>query len=210
MGSGTTVGEAHKLGFTALGRDINPVAAEAVRVALGALDPSQLEETFAEISRTAGARLRRLYHTKDSRGHLAQILYYFWVMQAICPACNDPVDLFPSWVRARNAYPQRKPDVQVLCPSCGSFFKGLYTDTETSCPSCELRFDQTKGTVRGANAICSACEHTFSVRDAVAGQGGGRPQFRLYGKLLLTKGLGNYTNLLKIKGLFLLVSSVRG
>src|SRR5438067_8236223 len=25
MGSGTTVGEAHQLGFTALGRDINPV-----------------------------------------------------------------------------------------------------------------------------------------------------------------------------------------
>jgi len=31
MGSGTTVGEAHKLGFTALGRDINPVAVESVR-----------------------------------------------------------------------------------------------------------------------------------------------------------------------------------
>src|SRR2546426_7673708 len=33
MGSGTTLGEAHKLGFAALGRDINPVAAQAVRVA---------------------------------------------------------------------------------------------------------------------------------------------------------------------------------
>src|ERR1044071_9772906 len=35
MGSGTTIGEAHKLGFSALGRDINPVAVNAVRVALG-------------------------------------------------------------------------------------------------------------------------------------------------------------------------------
>ena len=35
MGSGTTIGEAHKLGFTALGRDINPVAVEAVTTALG-------------------------------------------------------------------------------------------------------------------------------------------------------------------------------
>ena len=39
MGSGTTIGEAHKLGCTALGRDINPVAAEAVRVVMGAMDP---------------------------------------------------------------------------------------------------------------------------------------------------------------------------
>src|SRR6266568_1252057 len=38
MGSGTTVGEAHKLGLTALGRDINPVAVEAVRVALGPME----------------------------------------------------------------------------------------------------------------------------------------------------------------------------
>ncbi len=30
MGSGTTVGEAHKLGFTAIGRDINPVAVRSV------------------------------------------------------------------------------------------------------------------------------------------------------------------------------------
>ena len=42
MGSGTTVGEAHKIGCTALGRDINPVACESVRVALGPLDRDRL------------------------------------------------------------------------------------------------------------------------------------------------------------------------
>ena len=36
MGSGTTVGEAHKLGITALGRDINPVAVGSSRVDLQA------------------------------------------------------------------------------------------------------------------------------------------------------------------------------
>lgn len=189
LGSGTTIGEAHKLGFTALGRDINPVAVEAVRVALGNLLGSQLEETFAELSRTVGARIRRLYHTKDSRGQLAQVLYYFWVMQALCPGCGESVDLFSSWVRARNAYPRRKPEVQVLCPSCGELFEGLYTDTETTCPGCELRFDPTEGTVRGAKATCRSCEHAFSVRAAVTREGG-CPEFRLYGKLVLTKNGG--------------------
>jgi putative DNA methylase len=89
-------------------------------------------------------------------------------------------------VRARNAYPHRKPEVQVLCPSCGAFFQGLYTDGETTCPACESRFDQSKGTVRGATAVCQGCEHTFSVRDAVF-EGGTCAQFRLYGKLVLTK-----------------------
>ena len=46
MGSGTTIGEAHKLGLTAIGRDINPVAVEAVRTALGPMDKDSLKRTF--------------------------------------------------------------------------------------------------------------------------------------------------------------------
>jgi putative DNA methylase len=42
MGSGTTVGEAHKLGCTVVGRDINPVAWRAVRTALQPLDKQRL------------------------------------------------------------------------------------------------------------------------------------------------------------------------
>ena len=186
MGSGTTLGEAHKLGLAALGRDINPVAVEAVRIALGDLQVAPLEETFAYLSRTVGARIRRLYQTECSQGLPAQVLYYFWVMQAPCPACHEAVDLFPSWVRARNAYPRRKPEVKVLCPSCDAWFEGLYTDTETTCPACNLHFDPTKGTVRGAKATCRACEHTFAVREVVA-ESGTCPSFRLYGKLILTK-----------------------
>ena len=49
MGSGTTIGEAHKLGFTAIGRDINPVAVESVRTALGTMDQSQLESSLRGI-----------------------------------------------------------------------------------------------------------------------------------------------------------------
>ena len=187
MGSGTTLGEAHKLGFAALGRDINPVAVEAVRVALGSLQAAPLEETFTDLSKTVGARIRLLYRTECSQGLLAQVLYYFWVMQAPCPACHEAVDLFSSWVRARNAYPRRKPEVKVLCPSCDAWFKGLYAATEATCPACNLHFNPTKGTVRGANATCRTCEHTFSMREAVA-EMGACPSFRLYGKLILTKG----------------------
>lgn len=185
MGSGTTVGEAHKLGFTALGRDINPVAVDAVRVAFGDLDAAQLETTFAELSRTVGARISQLYQTVDSRGEEARTLYYFWVMQARCTSCDEMVDLFSTWVRARNAYVRRKPRVQVLCPSCGGFFVGMYNDKETTCTACGYHFDQTRGTTRRATATCRACEHSFPVK-AAASQGGACPRFRLYGKLVLT------------------------
>ena len=154
MGSGTTLGEAHKLGLIALGRDINPVAAEAVRVALGCLHATELEDTFAALSQSIGKRIRELYRTEDSHGCPAEVLYYFWVMQAPCPTCRESVDLFSSWIRSRNAYPRRKPAVQVLCPSCDGWFEGRYTNKQTTCPHCDLRFDQTKGPVRGAKATC--------------------------------------------------------
>src|SRR5439155_6304300 len=79
MGSGTTVGEAHKLGFAALGRDINPVAVEAVRVALGPLDRDALLQALAQLSSGVGERIRALYRTADNEGHVCDTLYFFWV-----------------------------------------------------------------------------------------------------------------------------------
>ncbi len=186
MGSGTTLGEAHKLGLAALGRDINPVAVEAVRVALGSLQSDVLEETFRALSRDVGARILRLYETRDLCGRPATVLYFFWVMQAACPVCRNSVDLFSSWMRARNAYPKRKPAVQVLCPRCDSWFTGLYTDKEATCPSCALRFDPREGIARGSKASRRSCGESFAVRPASL-RGGKPPRYRLYGKLVLTK-----------------------
>jgi putative DNA methylase len=84
MGSGTTIGEAHKLGLTAIGRDINPVAVEAVRTALGPMDKDSLKRAFRALSQGVGERIRDLYRSKDSKGLPCDVLYSFWVMQAPC------------------------------------------------------------------------------------------------------------------------------
>src|SRR5207237_608529 len=136
MGSGTTIGEAHKLGFTALGVDINPVAVSAARVSLGPMDRPTIENAFEKLSGEVGERIRSLYHSKDAHGRACDVLYYFWVMQVPCRVCRRSVDLFSSWVVARNAYPDRKPEVQILCPSCGDIFPGLNGQKMASCRSC--------------------------------------------------------------------------
>src|SRR5207249_2972258 len=73
MGSGTTIGEAHKLGCAALGRDINPVACEAVRIALGRLDRDALIGAFETLSSKVGERIRDLYRTTDAGGQVADV-----------------------------------------------------------------------------------------------------------------------------------------
>lgn len=185
MGSGTTIGEAHKLGFTALGRDINPVAVTAVNTALGPLHRKEILAAFQELSEGIGQGIRALYNSTDSKGRRCEVLYYFWVMQTPCPDCGQIVDLFPSYIVARNAYPHRKPEVQVVCPSCGDIFAGLHDDDVSTCSLCERMFNPQIGPAHGAKASCPYCENTFGILDAVA-RLARRPDFRLYGKLVLT------------------------
>lgn len=185
MGSGTTVGEAHKLGCTALGRDINPVACESVRVAFGPLDRGQLQSAFSRLSGTVGQRLRDLYRARDENGQTCDVLYYFWVKYVRCPRCTTDVDLFPTRIVARNAYPNRKPQVQVYCPRCGDIFSALNSEKLVDCRSCGLTFDPHTGPASGAKATCTACSRSFSIAQAVQASGH-PPVHRLYGKLLLT------------------------
>jgi putative DNA methylase len=185
MGSGTTVGEAHKLGCVALGRDINPVACESVRVALGPVDRSKLLAAYSDIGNAIGTRLRELYTSEDQTGQVCDVLYFFWVKQVPCLHCAATVDLFSSRVIARNAYPERKPEVQVYCPGCGDIFAAMNGDEHTQCRACGLTFNPHLGVTNRASAVCQACGRSFSVAKAVQSVGQ-PPAHRLYAKLLLS------------------------
>ncbi len=185
MGSGTTIGEAHKLGFTALGRDINPVACESVRVALGPLDRGALLQAFAQLSSAVGEKIRELYRTSDDEGHICDGLYYFWVKTLPCPACSQQVDLFSSYIFARNAYPDRMPVVRVCCPGCGAIFSSDVKDAHVDCSYCHLAFNPQQGPVTGALASCQYCHHVFAIAKTAKALGR-PPEHRLFAKLVLT------------------------
>jgi putative DNA methylase len=185
MGSGTTIGEVHKLGGAAFGRDINPVACESVRIALGPLDRFKLKNAFSSLSATVEKKIRKLYRVKDEKGNTCDVLYFFWVKYIPCPKCSTDVDLFSTRIIARNAYPDRKPEIRICCPHCGDIFTGLNNDKYTICPSCGLKFDPNSGTANGTRATCAACNHTFSIAGTIR-ISGKPPAHRLYAKLILT------------------------
>ncbi len=186
MGSGTTIGEAHKLGYAAIGRDINPVACEGVRVALGPLDRRKIEDAFNQLSVSVGERIKKLYISEDRSGNHCEVLYFFWVKVVSCPDCKADNDLFSDRIIAQNAYPDRKPEIQVCCPKCGGIFSSINGAENIECPSCFFQFNPCRGNVNKGSIICSECSHEFKIIDAVKA-GKKPPRHRLYGKLILSK-----------------------
>ena len=184
MGSGTTVGEAHKLGCTAIGRDINPVACRSVRAALGPVDRKGIAECFDRLSRTVAPKLQRLYRSKDSRGNPCDVLYYFWVKVLPCPKCRADVDLFPRYVFTRHADRTRDVPVYIVCPGCGDVFPIGQKDASAKCDKCGLTFNPHEGPARHTTAVCCACKHEFPLA-ATARAAGCPPAHRMYAKLVL-------------------------
>ena len=186
MGSGTTVGEAHKLGCTVIGRDINPVAYRSVQVALSPLVRERLMRLFSELESQVGDKLRRLYRGVDGDGEACDVLYYFWVKTVACPECESGVDLRSSYVFAKHAYVKKHPRVQVVCPGCDGILVAQYTDELVECPSCRLRFDPHDGPARRSKARCGECDAEFPIAKTVRASGQ-PPEHRLYAKLVLRK-----------------------
>ena len=187
MGSGTTVGEALKLGAHAIGRDINPVAHFLVRNALAVHDREAIVATFGEIERDVAHQIRPFYQCRLPDGRKADVLYFFWVKTVPCPSCSRRVDLFSSCIFARHAYPQRSPEAQSLCPACGAINAVPFDSRSVSCAACSESFDPQSGPARGQTATCPECQHAFPIAKTVR-SGGVPPQHRVYAKLVLLPG----------------------
>ena len=185
MGSGTTIGEALKLGSRAVGRDINPVSYFQVQTALTLRDSDELQRTFREIEQSVAAAISAYYTSFLPDGSKCQVLYYFWVMQAPCPVCCYKVDLFSDYVFARHAYARRNPNVQVLCPKCGAISQEGNGLRWIECAKCSHSFDAKAGPVKGKSATCPNCQSEFTVSRAIR-QTGSPPSYRMYAKLVLT------------------------
>ena len=186
MGSGTTIGEALKLGCRAIGRDINPVAHFAVRNALARHSREEVIREFKAIEDDVAEQIQHFYQAKLPDGGTARTLYYFWVKVVDCPNCSSPVDLFGSHLFARHAYAKRNPVAHAVCPSCGAIEKTRYDATAVDCESCSHSFNPKQGPANGTRATCGSCAHVFPIAKAVR-HAGCPPRHRLYAKLVLTE-----------------------
>ena len=183
MGSGTTVGEAQKLGCTVIGRDINPVAYRAASLVLGPVNRRKVEEQFSALNSGVGAELRELYRSQDSNNQACDILYFFWVKVVPCPECGERVDLFSNYVFATHAYKRQHPTARITCPDCHAVIVARFDTVDVKC-GCGTRFNPQDGPAKRTTAVCRRCRHEFPIA-RTARRTGEPPKHRLYAKLVL-------------------------
>ena len=184
MGSGTTVGEAHKLGCRVMGRDINPVSYFMVKTALSTHDIAEVHQTFKAIERDVSHRIKAYYKAWTEHHGLVDVLYYFWVKWVPCPCCGTQVDLFNNRIFAQHARPSKYPEAKSLCPLCEAINSILVYQTEVQCDQCGTSYNPQKGAAGRTNAICPECQCTFPIIEAVRALDH-PPHHRMYAKVVL-------------------------
>lgn len=183
MGSGTTLGEAVKLGAKAVGSDINPVSTFLVRQAFAPASESQLRAVFDTLEKNVAHEIRRYYKTRDpASGELIPVLYFFWVKMLTTPE-GETIPLFSRYVFSQDAYPKKKPGARIVCPGCWDVIEDRYDATDISCPHCEHRFNPQIGQVAGQYVTTSEGKR-YRVKELLP-KNGSPPQHRLYAMMAL-------------------------
>ena len=183
MGSGTTLGEALKLGASAVGCDINPVSTFLVRQAFTRVPERELLAAFAELEANVAPPIRRYYQTRDpATGETIPVLYYFWCKTVETPG-GDVVPLFSRYVFARHASPKKHPDAQVVCPNCWQIIESRYDSTSLICRHCGHGFNPQDGPANGQH-VTAPDGSRHKIKDLLPADGS-PPVHRLYAMLAL-------------------------
>ncbi|MCP5360935.1 MAG: hypothetical protein H7A14_09475, partial [Sinobacteraceae bacterium] len=182
MGSGTTLGEAIKLGARAIGCDVNPVSTFMVRQGLRRVSEAALRAAFIRLEKEIAPEIRRYYETTDpDTGERIPVLYFFWVKTVQAPD-GEEVPLFGRYVFAQDAYPKRKPKAQIVCPQCWGITEDRFDATEMRCAQCGHAFNPQEGPASGQFVKTSKGDQ-YRIKQLLPD--GVPPKHRLYAMLAL-------------------------
>lgn len=156
LGGGSTLVEAARLGATASGGDIDPLAVEIVR--------HELRPAPASAVREAGEAL--LEHLDKSVGQVYPAiegnvpLHYFWLHEVTCPACASPGLLYRSLILARDTGRRgavvRDAPLTVFCPIDLTVHE-LNDANRVELRHCGRRIPLATGTFAAGRYTCAAC-----------------------------------------------------
>lgn len=158
MGGGTTLVEASRLGATAHGQDVDPMAVEINRHQADPPSAEQVREAGQRLLEALGSSLGQLWPAFTDE-HTWSPLHYFSVARVSCPNCDHQELAYRSPVLARSIGKPgavvRQEAVTVFCPACLGLHH-LGADAKAfSC--CDRQWALDTGTFRGGRYHCPQC-----------------------------------------------------
>lgn len=158
-GGGTTLVEAARLGATAVGTDVDPLAVMLVSHQLDPAPSAAIAAAGEALAEHLSTELAALWPTQDDAGTAWQPLHYFSIPIVTCPECSAVGPLYRSLVLARSIGKPgsviRDQRVVGFCPDCRTP-QSLPAGAKTlGC--CGRRRPLTAGTYRDGLYHCASC-----------------------------------------------------
>lgn len=185
MGSGTTIGEAVKLGCKAIGCDINPVSSFIVRQSFKNIDAVRLLEEFEKLEKVVKPQIQQYYLKKHPKtNEVCSVLYYFWVKVVMTPDGKE-IPLFSNYVFSKNAYTKKQPIAKIVCPNCYAINQARFDTTKLTCTTCNHSFNPQEGPANGQYITDTETGKKYKIAELVRANGDKPPEHKLYASLVL-------------------------
>jgi len=153
VGGGTSVVEAQRLGASAHGIDVDPIACSVTNLELTAADIPDLSEVLVGLQEQVGTMIRPL-HTFSHKGRQLQILHHFWVQVVTCGECGCTFEAHPNFRLAKEVNTQ-----WVFCSHCGAVEQRRSVHKTFTCGACGQRTAIDEGVLDYGRATCPQCSY---------------------------------------------------
>ncbi len=175
VGGGVMLLEASRLGASARGVDIEPVAAAIARFQTRLRDLPDLEEPLQHLVETVGCELAPFYEAQDANGRSETLLHAFWVQTVHCQTCGFLFDAHPKFRLAWSDVESRQ---WVACGACSSIIQADVDAVSVTC-ACGAETPCSGGRVEHGKASCPRCRQQEALID-YARRIGVPPTFRMF------------------------------
>lgn len=154
VGGGTSVVEAARLGASAIGVDVDPIACAVTTAELTAANLENLLPTLRSLQERVGKGLAPLYAVQGPDDTQLTAVHYFWVQVVACPSCKKVGEAHPNYVLAEEAGQKR----WAFCQKCHEPHALETTQKSFCCASCKTKTVLDAAPVHNGTYTCPHCK----------------------------------------------------
>lgn len=154
VGGGTSVVEATRLGASAIGVDVDPIACAITTAELTAAKLEGLLPTLRTLQESVGKSLAPLHAVQGPGGQPLTAVHYFWVQVVACPSCGQVGEAHPNYVLAAEAGQKR----WAFCRECHEPHTLKARQSDFTCASCEAKTVLALAPVKYGTYACPHCQ----------------------------------------------------